>query len=1225
MMRRRGMPLILITVLLLGLVPLLTAAVLPDHAGAKVLVQTRDSATLDRLKVTGGTQLADYGAFSLWRMPTVQRAALADRSSVTFADDFDTVYLRNGAIDTTTTITPPVSAKLRQAKISGAQFWIVQFVGPVKPEWLDGLKRDGLEVVQYLPNNSYVVWGDGTAVDGLTRSVQTDPVRQWAGEYHPAYRLAPELTGEGKMLGLLPNPVAVNVQFYNNPGVSASIAAVTALGSGKLIREQEQVGPFINLTLSVPVAELVNIANRADVFNVERFTPLVKNDEAQGQILAGNLTTSAGNVVPSGPGYLAWLDSKGFPHDPAQYPIVTVIDDGVDNGTTTPLHPDFYVNGDTGSPSRLVAVANCTADALPDNQTGHGSLSAGIVGAYNNRTGTPYQDANGYRIGLGVSPYGRIGNEKIFNNAGNYDISACGTSNAGVVTAAYAQSAAITSNSLGAPTAGAYDSVSQAYDALTRDASAATAGSQQMLHVFSSGDSGSGSQTVGSPGTAKNVLTVGATEGVRDNGVTDGCQISAAANADNAASFSSRGPTADGRAKPDITAPGTHIQGPASQDATFDGTAVCGGPAGAKYYPAGQTLYTWSRGTSIAAPAVAGAASLLYNYYGRVLAPGQTPSPAMLKALLLNTPRYLNGVGTGDTLPSPAQGWGDVNLGALFDGTPRLLTDQSQVFTTTGQKFSRYGSVYDRTRPTRITLVWTDAPGATTGAAYTNNLDLTVSVGGQTYKGNVFSGANSVTGGTADAKNNVENVFLPAGFNGPFAVTVTAANIAAKADPNGTGTVNQDFALVITNATDAPAGGTPVVTTGIPTFSDSVDSSVGSAGNGNGIIEPNETIALNVPLQNVGNAAANGISVTLTSTTPTVSVIEGRRSYPALPTGGAPTNATSPFIFNVSATQPCSTQIAFTETVSYASGLSSVSTFTLPFGGQPTVGGTKTTYTSTNVPKAIPDNTPAGVTSTLPVMAPSTTVGKVTVHVAITHTYDSDLIITLISPNNTAVILSNRHGGGGDNYTGTIFDDDAATAISTGTAPFTGSYRPDQPLSVLKGSAANGTWSLKVSDNFTLDTGNLTGWSIDVQPLVPAPCPVYTTPITLTGIQPANGPVTGGNTVTLIGSGFTASMVVSFGATSGTVTAVTMGGTRATVTVPAASTAGAVDVTVSLPAVTPATLPQGYEYQPATPAPGPTMPAPYLATSSVSPATAPPSHPLAPTVIATPNMAPVRH
>jgi len=81
---------------------------------------------------------------------------------------------------------------------------------------------------------------------------------------------------------------------------------------------------------------------------------------------------------------------------------------------------------------------------------------------------------------------------------------------------------------------------------------------------------------------------------------------------------------------------------------------------------------------------------------------------------------------------------------------------------------------------------------------------LTVSVGGQTYKGNVFKGAYSTTNGTADTVNNIESVFLPAGVSGPFSVTITAANINSVGVPNAQDDVNQDFALVVYNAGAAP-------------------------------------------------------------------------------------------------------------------------------------------------------------------------------------------------------------------------------------------------------------------------------------------------------------------------------------------------------------------------------------------------------------------------------------
>jgi len=98
-----------------------------------------------------------------------------------------------------------------------------------------------------------------------------------------------------------------------------------------------------------------------------------------------------------------------------------------------------------------------------------------------------------------------------------------------------------------------------------------------------------------------------------------------------------------------------------------------------------------------------------------------------------------------------------------------------------------------------VVLAWTDVPGSTTGNTFVNNLDLRVTIGGQTYLGNRFSGANSTTGGTADTRNNMEAVFLPAGVTGPFNVTIAGTNVSGPADPTITGP-NQDFALKVYNS-----------------------------------------------------------------------------------------------------------------------------------------------------------------------------------------------------------------------------------------------------------------------------------------------------------------------------------------------------------------------------------------------------------------------------------------
>jgi hypothetical protein len=780
------------------------AAQSPDSQA--LLVDAADQAALRQLAALGAQRLADYGAFSLWRAPAAQAATLGQFPGVTLRPDFGSLPLRGVTLDTRPGAPPPaVPPGLAATRAPGPQLWLVQFAGPIHDNWLQSLTGLSLQIVSYLAPNAYLVWGDGAALAALDGWAAKDPLVQWTGAYHPAYRLNPAL--QGLAASAAPSQwVDVTVQLYTTPEVEQSLARLRALG-GPVIKPAGRTLAFTNLTLPLPAGALAAVAAWPDVINVEPWAAPVRLDEIQNQIVAGNVISAGGKIVPSGPGYLAWLATHGFTTTAAAYPIVSVVDDGIDNGSTNPLHPDLHVLGVISNTSRLIFNTNCTTVTTANGVGGHGHLNVGIVGSYNTLTGTPHVDAGGYRLGLGVSPFGRMAGVKIFRDNGNYDDGACGFTDAGVVLASYSGGAAFTSNSWGAPVGGAYDAAAQAYDALTRDAASGVGGLQEMLHIFAAGNSGSGANTIGSPGTAKNVLTVGATENVRDDGVADGCGLSAADNADDIAVFSSRGPTDDNRVKPDLMAPGTHVQGPASPDPGYNGTGVCGGnPFPTQpYYPAAQTLYTWSSGTSHSTPAVAGAASLAYEYYGRVLNPGQAPSPAMLKALLLNSPRYLDGTGTGGTLPSNNQGWGDVNLGLLFDGTPRALLDQGVVLSATGSVYSATGTVVSSTLPFRVSLVWTDAPGPTFGNAYVNDLNLEVTVGGVTYKGNVFSGAFSTTGGSADPRNNVENVFLPAGASGLFTVTVTAANIAGDGLPGNGDPTDQDFALVIYNGTLAPA------------------------------------------------------------------------------------------------------------------------------------------------------------------------------------------------------------------------------------------------------------------------------------------------------------------------------------------------------------------------------------------------------------------------------------
>jgi hypothetical protein len=106
-----------------------------------------------------------------------------------------------------------------------------------------------------------------------------------------------------------------------------------------------------------------------------------------------------------------------------------------------------------------------------------------------------------------------------------------------------------------------------------------------------------------------------------------------------------------------------------------------------------------------------------------------------------------------------------------------------------------------------------------------NNLDLEVTVGGNTYRGNVFSGGSSITGGSADTRNNVESVFLPSGTSGSFTVTVRATNMAGDGVPGNADTTDQDFALIIYNG----SAGTPTPTIGASPSSFSFSATAGGA------------------------------------------------------------------------------------------------------------------------------------------------------------------------------------------------------------------------------------------------------------------------------------------------------------------------------------------------------------------------------------------------------------
>ena len=135
------------------------------------------------------------------------------------------------------------------------------------------------------------------------------------------------------------------------------------------------------------------------------------------------------------------------------------------------------------------------------------------------------------------------------------------------------------------------------------------------------------------------------------------------------------------------------------------------------------------------------------------------------------------------------------------------------------------------------------------------------------------------------------------------------------------------------------------------------------------------------------------------------------------------------------------------------------------------------TMISADTPLAIPDNNGTGATSTIAVADPAI-VQDVNVTVNITHTYDHDLALSLITPANTPITLAAQRDGSGDNYTNTVFDDEAATSILSGAPPFTGSFRPEQPLSAADGLSGAGNWRFRAVDSAGQDLGTINSWTL---------------------------------------------------------------------------------------------------------------------------------------------------
>lgn len=256
------------------------------------------------------------------------------------------------------------------------------------------------------------------------------------------------------------------------------------------------------------------------------------------------------------------------------------------------------------------------------------------------------------------------------------------------------------------------------------------------------------------------------------------------------------------------------------------------------------------------------------------------------------------------------------------------------------------------------------------------------------------------------------------------------------------------------------------------------------AGNGNGVIDPNECNHLFVALMNETGGPLGVSRVVLDSATPGVVVTQQRSDYANFAALGLRTN-TVPFQIRTAPDFECGRLVEFLLTITVTGG--GGGTFTIPFSVPSGGAGTPVVFNN-----AV--NTPlvdqGQLVSTLNVSGAAPLVGKVTVSLHLTHPSAGDLVLRLQSPSGTIVNLAENLGGTGDNYGGgcgnqanrTTFDDDAPVRIAAGTAPFIGSFTPETPLAAFQGEDPNGDWKLLIADTVAGDTGELRCWSLFISP-----------------------------------------------------------------------------------------------------------------------------------------------
>ena len=636
--------------------------------------------------------------------------------------------------------------------------FLIQLNGAPSSEMRAELEALRIKLLRYVSADAYVARFSAVELD----KVEALPFVRGTTPYLDEYKVHSSLRNRGQAN----KPATVRVKMLLASDVTPQEAAQVHRTLQKMEHESNlRFGKIIEGT--VTDVQLNALARSPSVLWIEPGPNIKLYDEIAAKIVGGDDGATGTPTISQQLGY----DGSGV--------TVAVADSGLQEGDAETMHPDL-----AGRVDAFFAYGDLE-DAADEHS--HGTHVTGIIAG---DAATGETDDYGYRYGLGVAPGAHIVAQRIFDGVGNYEAP---PSFEALTHDAVRAGAKIGSNSWGDDTQGRYDLSAAEFDGLVRDADTGTAGDQPYILEFSAGNAGPGIQTIGSPAVAKNVIATGAVENDRfDLYIYD-------TGRDMMADFSSRGPTEDGRIKPDVVAPGTWIASLRSSLADDENA----------WAPISNN-YLYQGGTSQAGPHVSGAAAVFVQYYRQTVT-NTTPSPALVKAALINSCIDIED-GTGEAIaPNNNEGWGRVDLTEIVDSDRRFRFVDQTTSLTNGQTFETRLIVASSGEPLKITLAYSDVPAFPgTIPALVNDLDLEViAPNGDTFTGNQLVYGESVPNATGyDSINNVEAVHIAVPIAGEYIVRVHGRNVVEDARPD-TATIDQDFALV--SSGDIPLPGAGVV------------------------------------------------------------------------------------------------------------------------------------------------------------------------------------------------------------------------------------------------------------------------------------------------------------------------------------------------------------------------------------------------------------------------------